>query len=195
MKLFVTLLVSSIAAFQVASGAPVSYYPYRNNARYFSFPCVQQGYLCNQSVQTRPISSTFQTSVIRSPILKQVFTTVTRKHDNLNTAQTSNKKGIRIKHQDGPSVEAEGEHVTSVYSKASGGEHLFSPMLGQEQLSQHLPDNQFERMQPEQDALTMQPLNDQEQPDQVMPNTQSNSMQSEQPVEPDEDTEEEPEDD
>ncbi|KAK9760118.1 hypothetical protein K7432_016181 [Basidiobolus ranarum] len=206
MKLTITLFVSSIAVVKVASGAPVSYSPYNNNViRYFNFPCAQQGYLCNRGVQTRHTPVMFSGPVTHSPVLKQVFATITRKHDNLNTAQASNKKGIRVKYQDGPSVEAEGEHTASVYSKQRGGEHSYNPIFSQEQFDQFLPNNQFERMQPEQDDLSMQPANGQEQFDQEMPNSEPNIMQSAQTgstvepdeetgVEPDEETEVEPED-
>ncbi|KAK9695504.1 hypothetical protein K7432_018650 [Basidiobolus ranarum] len=127
--------------FQVAFSAPVGYYPYNNNPQmYFTYggtPCMQQGYLCNQMMQARvpPIT--------RIPILRQKFITITRKHDNLNTAQASKRKSTSVKLQDGPSAEVEGEQVTSVYSKQRGGEHRINPIVDQEQFSQMMPNTQI----------------------------------------------------
>ncbi|KAK9743819.1 hypothetical protein K7432_018335 [Basidiobolus ranarum] len=49
----------------------------------------------------------------QSPLLRQVFTTKTRIHNNLNEANISNQKNSDIKYQSGPSFEAEGTEAKS----------------------------------------------------------------------------------
>ncbi|KAK9687997.1 hypothetical protein K7432_014562 [Basidiobolus ranarum] len=51
------------------------------------------------------ISSAQQTEI---PLLKQVFTTVTRKHDNLSNANINGQGNSDLEYQSGPSFEVEG---------------------------------------------------------------------------------------
>ncbi|KAK9701437.1 hypothetical protein K7432_018644 [Basidiobolus ranarum] len=86
---------------------------------YRSLPCEQQTIGCNQNVQVQPIIKAAST---HTPLLRQVFTTITRKHDNLNTASASHRKGINFKYQTGPSLEAEGNAIAWQYAKQKGSE-------------------------------------------------------------------------
>ncbi|KAK9685131.1 hypothetical protein K7432_015617 [Basidiobolus ranarum] len=151
MQLFITVLASCGVLFQGALGVPVSYYPHQYSPQvyghYVGSPCIQQGYLCSQ---TRVVPA------VSVPILRQKFVTTTRKHDNLNTAKASNKKSARVKYQDGPSAEIEGEQTASVYAKKRSGDHAFNPVFGQEQFGQVLPYTQTEPIQSEQSNLSIE---------------------------------------
>ncbi|ORX78052.1 hypothetical protein K493DRAFT_363113 [Basidiobolus meristosporus CBS 931.73] len=79
----------------------------------------------------------------------KVFTTVTRKHDNLNIANANSNKGFNVKYQAGPSLELEGGAKALEYAKQKGAEHSddssFSPYV----LMQPTQD----RLRPERSAL------------------------------------------
>ncbi|ORX90185.1 hypothetical protein K493DRAFT_357137 [Basidiobolus meristosporus CBS 931.73] len=75
---------------------------------------------CYQQVQVQP---TVETPNVQVPLLRQVFTTVTRKHDNLNTANANSDKSLDVQFQAGPSLEVEGSASASEYAKQKGAEH------------------------------------------------------------------------
>ncbi|ORX84565.1 hypothetical protein K493DRAFT_320094 [Basidiobolus meristosporus CBS 931.73] len=83
---------------------------------------------CHQNARVLPV---VKPSNVQSPLLRQVFTTVTRKHDNLNIANANSNKGFNAKYQEGPSLELEGGANASEYAKQKGAEHSddssFSP--------------------------------------------------------------------
>ncbi|KAK9761748.1 hypothetical protein K7432_013124 [Basidiobolus ranarum] len=69
----------------------------------------------------------------QSPLLKQVFNTVTRKHDNLNDARIDNDRNSNIRFQSGPSLEAEGNEVQSnqgerTDTESNGGSNIDTGM-------------------------------------------------------------------
>ncbi|ORX75681.1 hypothetical protein K493DRAFT_309135 [Basidiobolus meristosporus CBS 931.73] len=102
-------VILGLAANQVAVAAPIGCSSpctreYRR-VHYRSLPCVQYANDYYQNVRVLPV---FKTPNIQSPLLPQAFTTVTRKHDSLNIANASSKKGFSVKYQAGPSLELEG---------------------------------------------------------------------------------------
>ncbi|ORX65302.1 hypothetical protein K493DRAFT_343282 [Basidiobolus meristosporus CBS 931.73] len=116
---FITVaVILDLAANQDAAAAPIGYsFPctreYRRDHRR-SLLCVQYANDCYQNVRVLPV---VKTPNVQSPLLRQVFTTVTRKHVNLNIANASSNKGFSIKYQAGPSLEPEGGANTFEYAK------------------------------------------------------------------------------
>ncbi|KAK9663702.1 hypothetical protein K7432_018056 [Basidiobolus ranarum] len=112
MHLKLNLFIISVVLAKVSVGVPLSALSsdYNNAAlpntsqlgessQVLSPSTQQSGYTTNQSEQ--------------SPLLKQVFNTVTRKHDILNDARIANDRNSNIEFQSGPSLEAEGSEVQS----------------------------------------------------------------------------------
>ncbi|KAK9761625.1 hypothetical protein K7432_013344 [Basidiobolus ranarum] len=122
MQLAITLLVSLTTLLLAVDAAPINYFAPGANAlaatRYSDRSCEQHLGTCEQT-QRQQIPLSFGSEDTQTPILKQVFTTITKKHDNLNTADAKGKKNIRIKYQTGPSVEVEGEFTKSASTKQS----------------------------------------------------------------------------
>ncbi|KAK9700966.1 hypothetical protein K7432_011963 [Basidiobolus ranarum] len=102
MQLAIALLVSSTALILVIDATPVNYFTPGANAlattRYSDKSCEQHLGPCEQGSQTRQAPLFFATENSQTPVLKQVFTTITRKHDNLNAAEAKRKKNISIKY-------------------------------------------------------------------------------------------------
>ncbi|ORX69354.1 hypothetical protein K493DRAFT_309331 [Basidiobolus meristosporus CBS 931.73] len=73
-----------------------------------------------QKVQVFPV---FKAPNVQSVLLRQVLTTVTRKHDSLNIANANSNQGFSIKYQAGPSLELEGRGNALEYAKQKGAEH------------------------------------------------------------------------
>ncbi|ORX93103.1 hypothetical protein K493DRAFT_302904 [Basidiobolus meristosporus CBS 931.73] len=84
-------------------------------------PCGQQNAPCYHNARTFVLPSA---PVAKVPLLRQVFTTVTQKHDNVNTAHAESGKGLDVKYQAGPSLELEGSTGASEYTRLKGAEHL-----------------------------------------------------------------------
>ncbi|ORX97160.1 hypothetical protein K493DRAFT_370047 [Basidiobolus meristosporus CBS 931.73] len=87
-----------LAANQVAVAAPIvcsspCTREYRR-VHYRSLPCVQYATDYHQNVRVLPV---FKTPNVRSPLLRQVFTTVTRKQDSLNIANANSNQGFNVK--------------------------------------------------------------------------------------------------
>ncbi|KAK9728490.1 hypothetical protein K7432_001031 [Basidiobolus ranarum] len=126
MQLALTLLASCASLVLVASATPVNYFAPRVNAlaatHYSNGPCEQQLSACKQGPQMQQAPLFFASGSTQAPVLKPVFTTITRKHDNLNTAEANHKKSISIKYQTGPSIEVEGEFTKSASAKQRGSE-------------------------------------------------------------------------
>ncbi|ORX85447.1 hypothetical protein K493DRAFT_360413 [Basidiobolus meristosporus CBS 931.73] len=83
-------------------------------------PCGQQAIPCYPNGRTFVLPSA---PVAKVPLLRQIITTVTRKHDNLNVAHAERRRGLGIKYQAGPSLELEGSAGASEYAKRKGAEH------------------------------------------------------------------------
>ncbi|KAK9711802.1 hypothetical protein K7432_007571 [Basidiobolus ranarum] len=93
------------------SAIPVRYFDYGDQ------PCTLQFSPCAQHYHPQLMYSEGESQYNRFPVMKQVFTTITRKHSNLNTAKASRKHSMNVKYQSGPSVEAEGEQTAAAYGK------------------------------------------------------------------------------
>ncbi|ORX80713.1 hypothetical protein K493DRAFT_308267 [Basidiobolus meristosporus CBS 931.73] len=124
MRFTTAAVILALASLQLAGAAPIgcsspctSEY---KRVHYRSSPCAQYAEGCYQNVQVLP---TIKTTNIQAPLLRQVFTTVTRKHDNLNTANANSDKGFNAKYQAGPSLEAEGSASALEYAKQKEAEH------------------------------------------------------------------------
>ncbi|ORX97154.1 hypothetical protein K493DRAFT_350252 [Basidiobolus meristosporus CBS 931.73] len=104
MRSFIVSLILGLASLQAIIAAPV--------------PCSES---CNR--EHRRVQPTVETPNVQVPLLRQVFTTVTRKHDNLNTANANNDKSLNAQFQAGPSLEVEGSASASEYAKQKGAEH------------------------------------------------------------------------
>ncbi|KAK9729203.1 hypothetical protein K7432_000485 [Basidiobolus ranarum] len=118
--LFPTLTVAILFSIQLTNSLPVSVYPEGPNVqtRYARINCVRPGIYClGQATQAAPVYD--ETGA--APLLKQKFLTITRNHNNLNTAQAHKKKAARVKYQDGPSVELEGEQTGYKKYEHKGG--------------------------------------------------------------------------
>ncbi|ORX89636.1 hypothetical protein K493DRAFT_305585 [Basidiobolus meristosporus CBS 931.73] len=107
-----------LAANQVAVAAPIGCSSpctreYRR-VHYRSLPCVQYATDYHQNVR---VLSVFKTPNVRSPLLRQGFTTVTRKQDSLNIANANSNKGFNVKYQAGPSLKLEGRGNALEYAK------------------------------------------------------------------------------
>ncbi|ORX73421.1 hypothetical protein K493DRAFT_321760 [Basidiobolus meristosporus CBS 931.73] len=127
-------VILGLAALQVAVAVPIGCSSpctreYRR-VHYRSLPCAQYASDCYQNARVLPV---VKTTNVQSPLLRQVFTTVTRKHDNLNIANANSNKGFNVKYQAGPSLELEGGANALEYAKQKGAEHLedgsFSPYV------------------------------------------------------------------
>ncbi|ORX73424.1 hypothetical protein K493DRAFT_309260 [Basidiobolus meristosporus CBS 931.73] len=107
-----------LAANQVAVAAPIGCSSsctreYRR-VHYRSLPCVQYATDYHQNVR---VLAVFKTPNVRSPLLRQVFTTVTRKQDSLSIANANSNKGFNVKYQAGPSLKLEGRGNALEYAK------------------------------------------------------------------------------
>ncbi|ORX93217.1 hypothetical protein K493DRAFT_302816 [Basidiobolus meristosporus CBS 931.73] len=118
MRAFIVSLILGLASLQAAVAAPVpcseSCNREHRRVRYRRYSCSDQARNCYQQVQVQP---TVETPNVQVPLLRQVFTTVTRKHDNLNTANANSDKSLDVQFQAGPSLEVEGS------AKQKGAEH------------------------------------------------------------------------
>ncbi|ORX83993.1 hypothetical protein K493DRAFT_387594 [Basidiobolus meristosporus CBS 931.73] len=85
-------------------------------------PCGQQNTPCYHNTRAFVLPSA---PVAKVPLLRQVFTTVTRKHDNVNTAHAESGKRLDVKYQAGPSLELEGSAGASEYARLKGAEHPY----------------------------------------------------------------------
>ncbi|ORX94828.1 hypothetical protein K493DRAFT_301816 [Basidiobolus meristosporus CBS 931.73] len=94
--------LSAIIAAPIACSSPCAR-EYRG-VQYRGSLCSHYANSCYQNAQVQP---TVKPSDEQAPLLRQVFTTVTRKNDNLNTANANSDKSLNIKYQAGPSFEAE----------------------------------------------------------------------------------------
>ncbi|KAK9768860.1 hypothetical protein K7432_000194 [Basidiobolus ranarum] len=106
------------------SSVPVEYFNYGGQ------PCTLQFGLCAHRMQPRIMPMWTVKKSIRFPEMKQSFSTVTRNHNNLNTAMASSKKNINVKYQTGPSALVEGEHTSSAYGKQVGMEEPMGSGMG-----------------------------------------------------------------
>ncbi|KAK9752488.1 hypothetical protein K7432_018030, partial [Basidiobolus ranarum] len=106
------------------SSVPVDYFNYGDQ------PCTLQSGLCAHRMQPRTMPTWTVKKSIQFPEMKQSFSTVTRSHNNLNTAMASNKKNINVKYQTGPSALVEGEHTSSAYGKQVGMKEPMGPGMG-----------------------------------------------------------------
>ncbi|KAK9663741.1 hypothetical protein K7432_017990 [Basidiobolus ranarum] len=129
MQLAIALLISSSALILATDATPVNYFAPGANAfattRYNDRTCEQHLGPCEQGPQMQQAPLFFASENTQTPVLKQVFTTITRKHDNLNTAEAKRKKNISIKYQTGPSVEVDGEFTKSASAKQSESDTPF----------------------------------------------------------------------
>ncbi|ORX98355.1 hypothetical protein K493DRAFT_367762 [Basidiobolus meristosporus CBS 931.73] len=117
-SLHMRFITVGLAANQVAVAAPIGCsspctHEYRR-VHYRSLPCVQYATDCYQNVRVLPV---FKTPNVRSPLLRQVFTTVTRKQDSLNIANANSNQGFNVKYQAGPSLKLEGRGNALEYAK------------------------------------------------------------------------------
>ncbi|ORX93481.1 hypothetical protein K493DRAFT_302638 [Basidiobolus meristosporus CBS 931.73] len=124
MRFTIIAVILGLAAPQVAVAAPIGCSSpctceYRM-IHYRSLLCAQYVNNCYQKVQVLPVVKTFN---VQSPLLRQVFTTVTRKHNNLNIAKANSNKYLKVKYQTGPSLELEGQGNALEYAKQKGAEH------------------------------------------------------------------------
>ncbi|ORX91330.1 hypothetical protein K493DRAFT_304145 [Basidiobolus meristosporus CBS 931.73] len=110
--------LSAIIAAPIACSSPCAR-EYRG-VQYRGSLCSHYANSCYQNAQVQP---TVKPSDDQVPLLRQVFTTVTRKNDNLNTANANSDKSLNIKYQAGPSFEAKGEASAAEYTKQKGAEH------------------------------------------------------------------------
>ncbi|ORX91986.1 hypothetical protein K493DRAFT_303661 [Basidiobolus meristosporus CBS 931.73] len=92
---------------------------------YRSLPCAQYANNCYQNVRVLPI---VKTSNVPSPLLRQAFTMVTRKHDTLSIANANSNKGFNVKYQAGPSLKLEGGANALEYAKQKD-DSSFSPYV------------------------------------------------------------------
>ncbi|ORX80394.1 hypothetical protein K493DRAFT_362234 [Basidiobolus meristosporus CBS 931.73] len=124
MRTFIVSLILGLASLQAAVAAPApcseSCNREHRRVRYRRYSCSDQASNCYQQVQVQP---TVETPNVQVPLLRQVFTTVTRKHDNLNTANANSDKSLDVQFQAGPSLEVEGSASASEYAKQKGAEH------------------------------------------------------------------------
>ncbi|KAK9717433.1 hypothetical protein K7432_006215 [Basidiobolus ranarum] len=102
--------VALMMLIQLVCSIPLSYYPNRAyllaRPRYVWARCARyHGYCLTQVTSGAPSKPKLV------PLLKQRFVTITKNHNNLNTAQAAKKKNLGVKYQDGPSVELEGEQT------------------------------------------------------------------------------------
>ncbi|KAK9674793.1 hypothetical protein K7432_016880, partial [Basidiobolus ranarum] len=180
MQLALTLLASCTSLVLVVSATPVNYFAPRVNApaatHYSNGPCEQQRGACEQGPQMQQTPSFFASGSTQAPVMKQVFTTITRKHDNLNTAEANHKKSINIKYQTGPSVEVEGEFTKSASAKQSGSEAPSSS--GYVQSEPGLLDIQ---MEPEQNKQLETPNQDYQSTEMTGSSTESQPVLMEEP--------------
>ncbi|ORY03695.1 hypothetical protein K493DRAFT_334165 [Basidiobolus meristosporus CBS 931.73] len=146
---FNTVAVSvGLTANQVAVAAPIGgssqcTREYRR-VHYRSLTCVQYANDYYQKVRVFPV---FKAPNVQSALLRQVLTTVTRKHDSLNIANANSNQGFSIKYQAGPSLELEGRGNALEYAKQKGAEH-----------SDDSSSHPYVLMQPTQDVLYTTPV-------------------------------------
>ncbi|KAK9681008.1 hypothetical protein K7432_015786, partial [Basidiobolus ranarum] len=93
-------------------------------SRYTNYRCGEFNNFCDRDIQTEQPNFTEKYTESQSPLLKQVFTTITRKNDSLNTATANGDQARSIQYQSGPSLEAEGEFSETSSSKQGD---TFSP--------------------------------------------------------------------
>ncbi|ORX98104.1 hypothetical protein K493DRAFT_300103 [Basidiobolus meristosporus CBS 931.73] len=123
--------------FQVCSAVPVYYtqmYP-----RYAPRMCVKRGYLCGYGTRGRYMPYMISKPATYDPLMRQMFTTVTRQHNTLNTAKASHNTGFNAKYQAGPSMEMQGMSSAMMRGKEYGGEMSFDPMMENEMLGHEMP--------------------------------------------------------
>ncbi|ORX88652.1 hypothetical protein K493DRAFT_384728 [Basidiobolus meristosporus CBS 931.73] len=124
MRTFIVSLILGLASLQATIAAPVpcseSCNREHRRVRYRRYSCSDQASNCYQQVQVQP---TVETPNVQVPLLRQVFTTVTRKHDNLNTANANSDKSLDVQFQAGPSLEVEGSASASEHAKQKSAEH------------------------------------------------------------------------
>ncbi|ORX91984.1 hypothetical protein K493DRAFT_303660 [Basidiobolus meristosporus CBS 931.73] len=122
---FIAALILGLASLQATIAAPVlcskSGKCEHRRFHYCRYSCLDQVSNCYLQVQVQP---TVETPKVQVPLLCQVFTSMTRKHDNLNTANANSDKSLNVQLQAGPSLEVEGSGRTSKYAKQKGAEHL-----------------------------------------------------------------------
>ncbi|ORX97845.1 hypothetical protein K493DRAFT_300242 [Basidiobolus meristosporus CBS 931.73] len=122
---FTTLaVVFGLVTLETVTAAPTAYTsphirPFRK-VYLRPVPCGQQTTPCFPNTRTFILPTA---PVAKVPLLRQVFTTVTKKHDSLNTAQAENGKGLNVKYQAGPSLELEGSADASEYDQDKEAEH------------------------------------------------------------------------
>ncbi|ORX78059.1 hypothetical protein K493DRAFT_363117 [Basidiobolus meristosporus CBS 931.73] len=118
MRFITVAVILGHATIQDAVDAPIGCHSpctreYRR-VHYRSLPCAQYANDCYQNVRVLPV---VKTSNAQSPLLLQVFSTVTRKHDSLNIANASSNKGFNVKYQVRPSLDLEGGANALEYAK------------------------------------------------------------------------------
>ncbi|ORX75882.1 hypothetical protein K493DRAFT_309105 [Basidiobolus meristosporus CBS 931.73] len=111
-------VILDLAALQVAVAAPIGCSSpctreYRR-AHYRNLPCAQYASDCSKNIRVLPV---VKTANVQSPLFRQVFTTVTRKHDNLNITNANSNKGLNVKYQTALSPELEGGASALEYAK------------------------------------------------------------------------------
>ncbi|ORX93277.1 hypothetical protein K493DRAFT_302777 [Basidiobolus meristosporus CBS 931.73] len=124
MRTFIVSLILGLASLQATISAPVTCSESCNRehrrVRYRRYSCLGQASNCYQQAQAQP---TVETPNVQMPLLRQVFTTMTRKHDNLNTANANSDKSLDVQFQAGPSLEVDGSAGASEYAEQKGAEH------------------------------------------------------------------------
>ncbi|ORX98349.1 hypothetical protein K493DRAFT_367750 [Basidiobolus meristosporus CBS 931.73] len=99
------------------------YKKYKRSARHhfkdtrISTSILQKIMYANDYYQNVRVLPVFKTPNVQSPLLRQVFTTVTRKHDSLNIANANSNKGFSVKYQAGAGLELEGRGNALEYAK------------------------------------------------------------------------------
>ncbi|ORX95717.1 hypothetical protein K493DRAFT_301317 [Basidiobolus meristosporus CBS 931.73] len=120
MRATTIMMILALVSLQTTIAAPVpcsSCSRKYRRVRQRSSRCSDQESNCHSSDQVQPI---VEVPNVQAPLLRQVFTTVTRKNDNLNTANANSDKSLNVKYQAGPSLEAEGEAIATEFAKQKG---------------------------------------------------------------------------
>ncbi|ORX88973.1 hypothetical protein K493DRAFT_306171 [Basidiobolus meristosporus CBS 931.73] len=124
MHFYILAAILGLVTLEVVTAVPAGYSsPYTQSFKKVYLrrvPCGQHAIPCHSNTRTFVLPSA---PVAEVPLLRQVFTTVTRKHDNLNVAHAERGKGLNVKYQAGPSLELEGSAGASEYAKKKGAEH------------------------------------------------------------------------
>ncbi|KAK9759489.1 hypothetical protein K7432_017480 [Basidiobolus ranarum] len=110
MHLKLSLLLTSAVLVKVSGAIPLG--RYSNGHASAMYPEESTDYSQDQTSSAQQPASV-QAESESVPLLKQVFTTVTRKHDNLNSANINGQGYSDVQFQPGPSFDVEGSGVKS----------------------------------------------------------------------------------